>query len=216
MDERVLGGESMLTPPPSAVNAQIVRIVFTWCVSSEPFPIVSRRAGRRRVVLHIGVPQVHRLRFGAHPEVDHLDEYREPHGEINVPLRNVLHEALEEERHADQQQEAERKHLHRRVLVYERADWFGGHHHDADRGEAMTAVIMTHSSSTMPTAVMTESSENTISSSMIWTITRRNDAATQLEACPSSPSSPSCISNVLFASRNKPPPMRIRSRPETG
>ena len=58
----------------------------------------------------------------------------------------------------------------------------------------MTAAIMTHSSSTMPTAVMTESSENTMSSSMIWTMTLANDAATLLDACPSSPSSLSWIS----------------------
>ena len=31
----------------------------------------------------------------------------------------------------------------------------------------------------MPTAVITESSENTMSSSMIWTITLANDAATR-------------------------------------
>ena len=33
--------------------------------------------------------------------------------------------------------------------------------------EAITAVIITHNSSTMPTAVITESSEKTMSSSMI-------------------------------------------------
>ena len=58
----------------------------------------------------------------------------------------------------------------------------------------MTAVTITHSSSTMPTAVMTESSEKTMSSSMIWMMTLANDAATRLDACPSSPSSFSWIS----------------------
>ena len=53
----------------------------------------------------------------------------------------------------------------------------------------ITAAIITHSSSTMPTAVMTESSENTMSSSMIWTITLANEAAALAEPCPSSPSS---------------------------
>ena len=48
----------------------------------------------------------------------------------------------------------------------------------------MTAVTMTHSSSTMPTAVMTESSEKTMSRSMIWTITLANDAATRLGRVP--------------------------------
>ena len=78
----------------------------------------------------------------------------------------------------------------------------------------MTAATMTHSSSTMPTAVITESSEKTMSSSMIWMITLANDAATRLEAWPSSPSSFSWISCVLLASRNRPPRIRIRSRPE--
>ena len=65
----------------------------------------------------------------------------------------------------------------------------------------------------MPTAVITESSEKTMSSSMIWTITLPNDAAAlprgrraaALRACRES-------RYVLFASRNRPPPIRIRSR----
>ena len=44
--------------------------------------------------------------------------------------------------------------------------------------EMSTAVIITQSSSTIPTAVITESSEKTISSTMIWMITLTNDAAT--------------------------------------
>ena len=43
--------------------------------------------------------------------------------------------------------------------------------------DTITAATMTATSSTMPTAVITESSENTMSSSMIWTITLAKDAA---------------------------------------
>ena len=55
-----------------------------------------------------------------------------------------------------------------------------------------------------------------MSSSMIWTITLTNDAAARADGVPFSPSSRSCISNVLLPSRNSPPPIRIRSRPEIG
>ena len=41
----------------------------------------------------------------------------------------------------------------------------------------------------MPTAVITESSEKTMSSSMICTMTAANDGATRADVCPSSPSS---------------------------
>ena len=55
--------------------------------------------------------------------------------------------------------------------------------------EATTAAIMTSTRSTMPTAVMIESSENTMSMMMIWTITAPNDAPTAFDSLPSSPSS---------------------------
>ena len=77
-----------------------------------------------------------------------------------------------------------------------------------------TAATITHSSSAMPTAVMTESREKTMSSSMICPMTAANDGATLAETCPSSPSSLSWISCVALASRNRPPPSRMRSRPE--
>ena len=68
----------------------------------------------------------------------------------------------------------------------------------------------------MPTAVMTESSENTMSSSMICTSTLPNRAAPLETLMSASPSSLSWISWVLLASRNRPPTIRIRSRPDTG
>ena len=71
--------------------------------------------------------------------------------------------------------------------------------------DTITAATMIDTSSAMPTAVITESSENTMSSNMIWTITDANDGATRADPCPSSPSSRSWISSVALPSRNSPP-----------
>jgi len=46
----------------------------------------------------------------------------------------------------------------------------------------------------MPTAVITESSEKTMSSSMTWTMTAAKEATTRAELWPSVPSSLSWIS----------------------
>jgi hypothetical protein len=78
----------------------------------------------------------------------------------------------------------------------------------------MTAAIMMRTSSTMPTAVMIESSEKTMSITMICRITAVKVAFTALLASPSSPSSEPWISVVAFQTRNRPPAIRIRSRPE--
>src|SRR3712207_7512479 len=43
----------------------------------------------------------------AHSQVDHLDEDREAHREVDVALGDVVIEALGDERHADQQQRSE-------------------------------------------------------------------------------------------------------------
>ena len=68
----------------------------------------------------------------------------------------------------------------------------------------------------MPTAVSTESSENTMSSRTIWTSTLRieADGASAATWWAGSPSSDSLISVVAFQSRKTPPPMRMRSRHE--
>ena len=57
----------------------------------------------------------------------------------------------------------------------------------------MTAATITNSSSTMPTAVITESSEKTTSSTRIWAMTAPNETALPDLAC-SSPSRCSWIS----------------------
>jgi hypothetical protein len=59
--------------------------------------------------------------------------------------------------------------------------------------ETITAAIITPSWSTMPTAVITESSENTASRTTIWATTAK-EAVTLALACPESPSRRSWIS----------------------
>src|SRR5258708_15071244 len=66
----------------------------------------------------------------------------------------------------------------------------------------------------MPTAVMIESNENTMSMIMICRITPEKVAPTASEAAPFSPSSSWWISLVLFHRRKRPPAIRMRSRPE--
>jgi hypothetical protein len=78
----------------------------------------------------------------------------------------------------------------------------------------VTAAIITEISSTMPTSVMTESSEKTTSRRTICTKTLPKVALTRALLCPSSPSRFSYISKVLLPSKNRPPLTRIRSRPE--
>lgn len=78
-----------------------------------------------------------------------------------------------------------------------------------------TRGIMIDSSRTMPTAVMTLSSENTASSTTICTITCQNTAWTGLAFPASSPpSGRSCNSVVPLNKRNRPPTMRMTSRQE--
>ena len=61
---------------------------------------------------------------------------------------------------------------------------------------------------------MMESSENTMSMMMICTMMAAKLAFTPFEAWPSSPSVSWWISMVDFHTRNRPPAMRMRSRPE--
>ena len=113
-------------------------IVSASCRRAGPAPSLvegpaRRGRWRRRRFCRVGLVEMDGFRSLADPEVDHLHEHRESHREVDVALRNVLLEAFEDERHADQQQEAEREHLHGRVLLHERADRLGRGHHDADR-----------------------------------------------------------------------------------
>ncbi|KYF51167.1 hypothetical protein BE08_37155 [Sorangium cellulosum] len=76
------------------------------------------------------------------------------------------------------------------------------------------ATIMMETCFAMPTAVMTESSEKTMSSTTICAMTEGNDAFTLgWSSLESSTSSLSNISWVDLPIRNTPPPSRIRSRP---
>ena len=76
------------------------------------------------------------------------------------------------------------------------------------------AVIITPTSSAMPTAVITESSEKTRSSIKICVMTLAKLATALPLPCSDAPSSLWWISCVLLPMRNAPPRIRMRSRPE--
>ena len=81
---------------------------------------------------------------------------------------------------------------------------------------AMTmAATMTATSRAMPTAVITESSENTTSSNMICTIAPVTEEVWSPGTFESgTPSIRSWISRVDLPIKNNPPTRRIKSRPE--
>ncbi len=108
-------------------------------------------------------------------DVDHLDEHRETHREVDVALRDVLAEAVGHERHADEQQKRQRQDLDGRVRLDHAL--MGSAATSITSTASTTAAIMTRWSSAMPIAVMTESSENTMSSIITWPMTLANDAA---------------------------------------
>src|SRR5688572_31340002 len=78
------------------------------CACPAPAPCARTR---RSTLLRDRLLQVDRRALPADAQVDHLDEDREAHGEVDVALRDVLLEAFADQRDADQQQEAERQHL---------------------------------------------------------------------------------------------------------
>ena len=139
--------------------------------------------------LRIRLVKVHRRRLPPDAQVDHLHEDREAHREVDVALRDVLVEsfcrsatrrsAAESSAPASSPSGGDRR--NRRSLPDETQHHAHGNddrqHHDQ------------HARSAMPTAVMTESSEKTMSSSRICTMTAPNDAATRALPWPSSPSS---------------------------
>ena len=75
----------------------------------------------------------------------------------------------------------------------------------------MIAVTITHNSSAIPTAVITESSEKTMSSNATWIITFLKLTGLPDSCDSSSPSSVSCTSCTLLPIKNNPPTNRIRS-----
>src|SRR5690606_28524308 len=73
-----------------------------------------------------------RLPPPAQPEIEGLHEHGEAHGEVDVALRDVQFPSLGDERHADEEQEAEGQHLHGGMVVDEIADLPGRYQHHAD------------------------------------------------------------------------------------
>ena len=81
--------------------------------------------------------------------------------------------------------------------------------------EITTAIIMTDKCSTMPTAVITASRENTASSTTICATIGQNMAYTAFDLRSATwPSNRSCNSIVALNNRNRPPNSMIKSRPE--
>jgi hypothetical protein len=69
----------------------------------------------------------------ADAHVEQLDAEGERHPEVDVSLADVLAHPLGDQHHADEQEEAQREDLHRRVAVDERADRPREREHEADR-----------------------------------------------------------------------------------
>jgi hypothetical protein len=117
--------------------------------------------------------EVDGLLLRANAEIDHLDEDREAHREVDVALGNVLAEpspisetpmSSRSSAPASSSSDAARR----------SRDRLDADEHDADGDDH--GRIMIDTASAMPTAVITESSEKTMSSSRIWTIVAANDA----------------------------------------
>src|SRR5262245_24518573 len=114
-------GTALYPSGSGAVNVSYVtEALFVW------------GSGAWRLLLHILLAQVDRLALLAQPQVEHLDENRKSHGEVDVALRDVLVEPLGDQRHADQQQEAQGQHLDRGMARDELTDRAGGDEHHAD------------------------------------------------------------------------------------
>ena len=153
------------------------------------------------------------LALAPRAQVEHLDDDRERHREVDVALRHALVEALAR----SARRRPRTGTTSASILIDGCADTkrpMAPANTIMRPTDTITAATMTAISFTMPTAVMIESSENTRSMMMICKSTAPNVALTLLDAWPSSPSVSWWISIVLFHSRNSPPRMRIRSRPE--
>src|SRR6185437_1408682 len=87
----------------------------------------------------------------------------------DVPLWDVKAGAVRDQSHTDQQQEAQRQHLHGRMTFDKISERSRSRQHDCDSDDDCRS--HTQNAFTMPTAVITLSSENTTSSTMICTIT---------------------------------------------
>src|SRR5688500_8540381 len=100
--------------------------------SSMPRFRTSSRPGSlsRSRRLMVAITQLDGFALLLRPQVDHLDEHREAHREVDVPLRDVESEAIGDERHANQQQEAQRQHLDGGMRLDEGAHRTGREHHD--------------------------------------------------------------------------------------
>ena len=111
--------------------------------------------------------------LGRATDVEDFHEDREAHGGVDVALVDVGAHAVDHEREADEQQEGERQHLQRGVPIDDAGDVATGH--SITRTAMTTAAIMIATSSTMPTAVMTESRLKMTSRIMFWAMTLQKE-----------------------------------------
>ena len=92
-------------------------------------------SARRRVCVvldAVGRAKLDRLALAPAPQVQRLDEDAERHGRVDVGLVDVEAEAVRDQRDADEQQERQRQHLDRRMVVDEPREWPGRDQHHAD------------------------------------------------------------------------------------
>src|SRR5215213_4776415 len=88
---------------------------FTALLPPQWLPASLLWGNRQHILVEELLVEMHRLALLAQPQVEDLDKNREGHREVDVPLRNVLSQPLGHERHADQEQEAQRQDLHGRM-----------------------------------------------------------------------------------------------------
>ena len=105
-------------------------------------------------------------------DVESFNEHRKRHCCVYVALRDVLTESFNNQGKSNEKQKCESQHLHRWVAVDEGINRARRRQHDDDcrhdRNDHHRDVLV------MPTAVNTESSENTTSSNMTCAMTAPN------------------------------------------
>src|SRR3990170_1591418 len=92
--------------------------------------ICNRYALGNKLSLFILITQTNRrLRHPPQTQVKHLDQDREAHCEVNVSLRDMLVQALDDQREADQQEKTQSKHLDGRMALDKISERSGSKHH---------------------------------------------------------------------------------------
>src|SRR5215208_4397098 len=96
-------------------------------------PATGPRSNWQHVLVIDLLMEMDRLALLAQSQVEDLDHDGEGHRKVDVPLRNMLSKSLGEERHPDQEEEAQRQNLHGWMAIHEIRQRLGCAEHDADR-----------------------------------------------------------------------------------